>query len=247
MSMLIVLLTRPGAGAKLARTVRLIMKAKQIKTKAGTKGPAPGKRAENKARTRQAILKAALELFSQKGFYQATTKEIARKAGVAEGTIFNYFPTKEDLALCFFDRELGRLIEWFKGQERLQRAPLPERLFAIIHRHLEQISPYEEFMGAVCLRALQPASKLCPLSLERRELNLRYLRFIRELLAGAAKRGEIPHFGELGAYAFGLFHLAMVIHWLRDRSAGKENTLALLDRCLKLGTTVFQKKGGWEW
>jgi len=247
MSALIFLLTKAGPELNLSATDRLTMNAKQTKAKAGAKAPARGKRAENKAKTKQAILKAALELFSQKGFYQATTREIARKAGVAEGTIFNYFPTKEDLALCFFDRELGRLIEWFNGQERLQSAPLPERLFAIVHRHLEQISPYEEFMGAVCLRALQPASKLSPLSLERRELNLRYLRFIRELLADAAKRGEIPHFGELGPYGFGLFHLAMVVHWLRDRSPGKENTLALLDRCLKVATTVFQKKGGWEW
>jgi AcrR family transcriptional regulator len=223
------------------------MSAKQTKAKAGGKAPAQGKRAENKAKTRQAILKAALELFSQKGFYQATTKEIARKAGIAEGTIFNYFPTKEDLALCFFDQELGKLIEWFNGQERLQSAPLPEKLFAIIHRHLEQISPYEEFIGAVCLRALQPTSKLCPLSVERQELNLRYVRFIRELLAGAAQRGEIPQFGEVGPYGVGLFHLAMVVHWLRDPSPGKENTLALLDRCLKLALAVFQKKGGWEW
>jgi len=37
--------------------------------------------------------------------------------------------------------------------------------------------------------------------------------------------------GDFGAYAFGLFHLAIVTHWLRDRSRGKEQTLALLDRC----------------
>jgi hypothetical protein len=96
------------------------------------------------------------------------------------------------------------------------------------------------------LRALQPSSRLNPLSLSAQEQNLRYLRFIREVLAKAAAEGEIPNVGDLGAYAFGLFHLAVITYWLQDRSVGKENTLALLDRCLKLATHAV-RKGGWDW
>jgi len=132
------------------------------KTPAPTRKPRPGKRTANKERTRNAILEAALLLFSQKGFYRTTTKAISAKAGIAEGTLFNYFRTKEDLALYFFERELDGLTRWFAQEERLRRAPLPEKLFAIIHRHLDRISPYEEFIGAVYLRALQPVSKLSP-------------------------------------------------------------------------------------
>jgi AcrR family transcriptional regulator len=46
---------------------------------------------------RQQILGAAFDIFSQKGFDAATTAEIARAAGVAEGTIYNYFPSKREL------------------------------------------------------------------------------------------------------------------------------------------------------
>lgn len=49
---------------------------------------------ENKERS---ILEAAVKVINRKGFHAATTKEIAREAGVAEGTIFNYFPTKKDI------------------------------------------------------------------------------------------------------------------------------------------------------
>jgi hypothetical protein len=52
--------------------------------------------------------------------------------------------------------------------------------------------------------------------------------------------------GDLGAYAFGLFHLAMITYWLQDRSARKENTVALLDRVLKTATHLL-RKGGWNW
>lgn len=43
------------------------------------------------------ILNAAISIFSEKGFSAATTNEIAKKAGVAEGTIFRYFKTKKDI------------------------------------------------------------------------------------------------------------------------------------------------------
>src|SRR5438876_1423473 len=205
-----------------------------------------GKRVQKKEKTKQAILKSALELFAAKGFYATTTKAISRKAKIAEGTLFNYFETKEDLALYFFEQQLAQIIDWYRHNKRVQQAALPEKLFAIIHRLLERLGPYEEFIGAVYLRALQPSSRLHPLSLSAQEQNLRYLRFIREVLAEAAAEGEIPNLGDLGAYGFALFHLAIITYWLQDRSAGKENTLALLDRCLKLATHAL-RKGGWEW
>lgn len=219
-----------------------------MKTRTATARPSRGrgKRFQNKENTKRAILEAALELFAQKGFYRTTTKAISRKAGIAEGTLFNYFQTKEDLALYFLEQELDGIIEWYHRDSRVQRMALAEKLFAIIHHLLERLAPYEEFIGAVYLRALAPASKLSLLSLQSQERHLRYLRFIRDILAQAEADGEIPRVGELGAYAFGLFHLAMMTHWLQDQSRGKEQTLALLDRCLKLATH-FLRKGGWEW
>ncbi len=47
--------------------------------------------------TEDKIIQAAIEIFSQKGYNGTTTKEIAGKAGIAEGTIFRYFPKKQDL------------------------------------------------------------------------------------------------------------------------------------------------------
>src|SRR5258708_4373297 len=51
--------------------------------------------AETKAATRQRILEAARQLFASNGFEAATTRDLADAAGIASGTLFNYFPTKE--------------------------------------------------------------------------------------------------------------------------------------------------------
>ena len=57
----------------------------------------PNKR---QAHRRQHILEVAIELFSRQGFHRTSTRQIAQQAGIAEGTIFNYFSTKKDLLVA---------------------------------------------------------------------------------------------------------------------------------------------------
>ncbi len=65
-----------------------------------------GLRETKKLQTRQAIAAAAMRLFVTRGFDHVSVGEIARGAGVSEKTVFNYFPTKEDI---FFDEVPERL------------------------------------------------------------------------------------------------------------------------------------------
>jgi AcrR family transcriptional regulator len=67
-----------------------------------------------KARRSQ-ILDAAAAVFAEKGFHRATTKDIAGRAGIAEGTIYNYFDSKDDLLVGMMARlaELETLNEEF--------------------------------------------------------------------------------------------------------------------------------------
>ena len=55
------------------------------------------------ARRKMQILEAAATVFAKKGFHRATTKEIAEAADVAEGTIYNYFESKDDLLISLID------------------------------------------------------------------------------------------------------------------------------------------------
>ncbi|MBB4823608.1 AcrR family transcriptional regulator [Sporosarcina luteola] len=59
------------------------------------------------------ILAAATEMFAQKGFAATSTSEIAKKAGVAEGTIFRHYKTKKDLLLSIVSPTMLRMISPF--------------------------------------------------------------------------------------------------------------------------------------
>jgi AcrR family transcriptional regulator len=75
-----------------------------------------GLRESKKLRTREAIAAEAMRLFVKRGFEHVTVAEVAEAAGVSEKTVYNYFPTKEDL---FFDEVPAReaaLVEAIRGR-----------------------------------------------------------------------------------------------------------------------------------
>jgi len=67
------------------------------------------RRLQQKLNTRQKILKSAGNLFSTKGIMTTSTAEIAKRAGVAHGTLFVHFPTREDLITDVLTFSLGSL------------------------------------------------------------------------------------------------------------------------------------------
>ncbi len=71
---------------------------------------------EQKSERRQRILSAALELFEEKNFQQISIDDIARQAGIAKGTIFLYFKTKEAL---FFNLAADEFAAWFDALDQM--------------------------------------------------------------------------------------------------------------------------------
>ena len=202
----------------------------------------PGKRAQNKQAIRDRIVKAALSLFQTKGFDTTTTKAIARKAGIAEGTVFNYFRTKEDIALFFFEEEVDHAITAVRDDPRLRKAPLEEKLFKLVHSQLEFLSPYERFIGAALLHALNPASHLGAFSHRAQQLRHRYLAFVGELIEDSSPKTKKDALSWLVPEAFWIYYLGVLLFWLYDTSKDKQHTLAFLDRSLNVGVS-FLKAG----
>src|SRR3989454_5740325 len=186
--------------------------AKPRRRAAGKPRPA-GRRAQSKQAIRERIVTAALNLFQTKGFDATTTKQIARKARIAEGTVFNYFRTKEDIALYFFEEEVDQAMAAVRDNPHLRKAPLEEKLFALVHSQLEFLAPYERFIGAAFIHALKPASPLGIFSHRAQELRHRYVGFVQELMDESLPKHRHSPLAFVAPEVFWIYYLGALLYW----------------------------------
>ena len=87
---------------------------------------------------RDLILKAATKVFAQNGYFQSQVADVARVAGVAAGTVYLYFKSKDDLLVSIFERSMNEVL----GEGRAAIAGIAdpaERLRKLAHLHLERL------------------------------------------------------------------------------------------------------------
>lgn len=105
------------------------------------------------------ILNAALEVFTEKGYSAATTSEIARKAGVAEGTIFRHFKTKKDILLATMIPIMQNMLGPGAStslQELLERngnLPMEEILLIILEDRQKFFEKYSPLLRVIYVEA----------------------------------------------------------------------------------------------
>ena len=88
------------------------------------------------AAKRVRILRAAIRIFSQKGFFNSKVSDIARAAGVADGTIYLYFKNKDDLLISLFEEKMGEVVADVRERVAMGTDPL-QRLRIFIENHMD--------------------------------------------------------------------------------------------------------------
>jgi TetR/AcrR family fatty acid metabolism transcriptional regulator len=87
---------------------------------------------------RQRILRAAIDVFANRGYFIARMTDVAKAARVADGTLYLYFDGKEHLLMSIFDDVLTRSVE--RLQDELERVDDPlEKLGIMVRLHLETL------------------------------------------------------------------------------------------------------------
>jgi AcrR family transcriptional regulator len=156
-----------------------------------------GLRERKKQQTRQLIADAARRLFADRGFDTVTVAQVARASNVSEVTVFNYFPTKEDLfygGMEFFEEELLDAVrERAPGESVLEafRRPVLEGL-----KRLAASETADVITAAGSLISASPA-----LEAHEREIVARYTRLLADQLVeeAGAKPGDVEAIGVASA------------------------------------------------
>ena len=87
---------------------------------------------------REAILRSAIKVFAQKGYFNSKVADVAKAAGIADGTVYLYFKSKDEILHSIFDRAMDEFITEGK-REIAEIKEADKRLRRIAELHLERL------------------------------------------------------------------------------------------------------------
>jgi TetR/AcrR family fatty acid metabolism transcriptional regulator len=133
------------------------------------------------------ILEAAVKVFAEQGFYQSTISQIAREAGVADGTIYLYFKNKDDILVQFFTYKTKLVFDRFR--EEVDKADnCFDKLRNLIRRHLEEFQN-DRNMAVLYQAETHQNSRLVEEQIK--EMSKLYLDIVSEIVEQGQEEGGI--------------------------------------------------------
>ena len=187
---------------------------------------------QTKSATRKRILEAAQQLFAAEGFEAATTRDIASAAKIATGTLFNYFPTKESIALSLVSDAHAQAEQRFQAdfsRESDEPLSLEEELFAHVAAELRKLKPYRKYLTTVL------DTSLSPLGNEQSDctpaLRTGHLETVSQI---ALRHGLQDALSAVALHLYWTLYVGVLAFWSKDTSPRQEDTLALLDQSLAM-------------
>jgi TetR/AcrR family fatty acid metabolism transcriptional regulator len=133
------------------------------------------------------ILEAAVTVFAASGFHESTISQIARAAGVADGTIYLYFKNKDDILVHFFNYKTRQVFALFR-EEVDQAQSAVEKLRNLIRRHLDEFQK-DRHMAVLYQAETHRTNRLAEDQI--REMHKMYLDLVAEIVEQGQVEGSI--------------------------------------------------------
>ena len=142
--------------------------------------------AERGGDKRERILTAAERIFARRGFFAAKVSDVAKEAGVADGTIYLYFKSKDDLLISLFEQRMTQVNEALR--KAIAGVPAKEQLRAFIRAYLQLVHD-EPTAAEVLTIELRQSSKFMK-EYENPQF-ADFLRLLGGIIAAAQEKGEL--------------------------------------------------------
>jgi AcrR family transcriptional regulator len=188
-------------------------------------------------KTREIILKVALELFGAKGYSRTTMRDIAKQAEVSVGNAYYYFQSKEEMILEVFVRS-QRDAEIRNRQTCDQTRSFKARFLDLQFHRLDLLSEHRELFVVLTQAGIHPDHPLSPFSAEMASLRNDATALIGEAVEGS----DLKVTSTLRPYLprlLWLFNLAIILFWSLDGSREQKNTRRLVELSLNLMVPLF--------
>lgn len=192
-----------------------------------------------KEKTKLKILQAAVDLIIEKGFDNASLREMAKNAGVSNPTIYNYFPSKEKLLYAYIEQKHKEALETIHAIEDFHTYTLREQIQTLIETELELYLEDREFITQISEMVFQTSGlKISTLY----QTNALFIKTIEEMLDIAIEAEEIPTppFKTYLPKLFWDYYIMVVAYWLKDDSEMFENTTQFIDHSLAVMESLLR-------
>ncbi|MBC8374982.1 MAG: TetR/AcrR family transcriptional regulator [FCB group bacterium] len=159
----------------------------------------------DKLRNKEAILKAAVHLFAQKGFAETKLEDVAALAEFGKGTLYNYFKNKDDLLLSAFDYAVGNVLDFLYDQLSSVSDPL-QRIRLIANSQFNYYRSNTDFMNVIMTNHQILMNHACSKQVFDRFQDLKKLVVIEmqaAIDAGQLRPGNAQHYA---SYLSGMIH-----------------------------------------
>ena len=141
----------------------------------------------NKNNKYHLILEAAVKVFARQGFYQSTVAQIAKEAGVADGTIYLYFKNKDDILVHFFSYRTKQVFDRFRAEVKKADNSL-DKLRNLVRRHLIEFQRDRD-MAIVYQVETHQNSRLAESQI--REMSVMYQDLVSEIVELGQQEGGV--------------------------------------------------------
>ncbi len=184
---------------------------------------------KTKEENRSKILKIAAKLFSELGYEKTTTRDLSNAMGMAKGTLFNYFPSKDTLAMTMVAdaMEEGRVMYL---KRKTGEESLTEEMFLFIASELRALKSFRSYIGPVLESSMSVFSKNASCQAGEKA-RVAHLQTISDILAN--HNYELVD-GSITITMYWSLYLGILAHWSGDTSGHQQETLALLDYSMKV-------------
>jgi AcrR family transcriptional regulator len=179
-------------------------------SKAELSAPLPDRRQRRSAEIRERLFRAALALFTKKGFAETTVEDITEAADVGKGTFFNYFPSKDHILIAFGEMQLAKL-EAAIAEVRRTKESIPQFMRSLGARMTQEPARNPEIMRAL----LQAYLSTTPVREAMLDLQKRVQALHTQMIRLGQEQGEIRSDlpAEEIAYAFRQTIFGTVLIW----------------------------------
>jgi len=185
------------------------------------------------------ILEAAVKVFARQGFHQSTVAQIAKEAGVADGTIYLYFRNKDDILVQFFNYRAKQVFESFR--EAVDGAETSaDKLRNLVRSHLAEFQRDRD--GAVVYQVeTHQNSRLAETQI--REMSLMYRDLVAEIVEQGQQEGTIRkdlYLGLVKRFIIGAVD-EVINTWLH--AEGEYDLVSMADPLVELFIKGIEQKG----